>query len=313
MRYSFLSILMIASAFVAFNGCSDSNDPDTDPENPLEPLEKPYNLGIDSISHETAMFHWEGNSDLYEVEVSGMPSVDYEGTAFGIDGLKKLTDYTWRVRAKRGDEVTDWVEGLSFKTTEFIDVRDKWVGTWYGDNMDLSVMISGIRLTLQDIFPNLPENFDPNEFLRLFELRFDKEGDDESKELQVSSPLLEALELPASFVTGIDKNSIRRDILLSDTITVMNTPIPIADIPYISEILNNIEVLDDLVVNEIQIAFTDLTIFVGPNQEEAIPALFSLKGVVLIKTSDEVVNVLIGVIGNPQASFTVNMDLMRRE
>ena len=79
----------------------------------------PTNLNATNITATSAKLLWTGSADSFEYEVTGgaTPITGAVTTNEVTVQLVANTTYNWKIRAKKGNEYSNWVNGASFKTT----------------------------------------------------------------------------------------------------------------------------------------------------------------------------------------------------
>ena len=102
------SILFLVSG-VVFISCTKPN------EEEKEKVDAPTKLSVTDVTEISANFTWKGSADSYEIEV-GSKTYNQKGTSLSLIDLTDGTKYTWKVRAKKGSEYSDWVDGSDFTT-----------------------------------------------------------------------------------------------------------------------------------------------------------------------------------------------------
>ena len=307
-----LGILFLTSLFV---GCSDDNEnepevPDPGTETP-EALVAPSDLRVASYTYNSAILLWKGNADKYEIRFNEGEAMELEGTSFGTESLQRETDYNWEVRGIRGEESTQWVKGEPFKTPAYVDPRERWCGEWMSQNWGLALYFSGKEISLDDFIPELPEGT-LNELLALFYFTIEKEGGEGSNLIRVISPLLTELELPDSFTIPLEEDEFRLDIPRTDTITILkDVSLPLADFPFISEIDGIKELIQNNNLTDFKLLIKQISIELGPmdTEEDIIPAKISVSTGMILKTDNELVNVLINMF-DPKLNGNFTADLM---
>jgi hypothetical protein len=84
-------------------------------------LATPSDLTVISAADNYALLAWSTNIYVESYEISvGSASGTSEGSYYNVTALTPNTNYTWKIRAKRGTEVTAWVDGPVFTTLEVI-------------------------------------------------------------------------------------------------------------------------------------------------------------------------------------------------
>ena len=111
-----LSILLLAS--VVFASCGKDNKDNNGKQTESVPV--PTNLSVTNITDVSAKLQWAGTADSYEILLSSQFSsnIPFSSTTTSCDltNLTENTVYTLKIRAKKGSEFSDWVEGTMFTT-----------------------------------------------------------------------------------------------------------------------------------------------------------------------------------------------------
>lgn len=311
----FVAFFFMAAALV---GCSKDEEISGEEPNPggetPEALIVPSDLNVVRVTYESVVVVWKGNASVYEVVIGDQPAVELEGTSCGIEGLNRETAYTWKVRGKRGAEVTDWVEGEVFTTPEYVDPRDNWVGNWISQKWGISVFFSGKEIPLDDFLPVLPEEIVWDELFALFSFQMEKEGGEGEKLIKVRLPLLTEFEMPDAFSIPVENDQFLLDQELNDSLTVLNTPTPIKDIPFISSIPELSIIGENVTIDNVKLMFKNIQIDLGPTSETGnIPAKITLSVDLKIKTSDPMIDVLISMLVKPRLRIVFDAELVRKE
>lgn len=79
------------------------------------PVPVPASLAVSDVTHNSALFSWEGSATSYEIKIGeDITAVDEQ--TFTIDTLDPETEYGWSVRAIDGERASEWVDGPGFTT-----------------------------------------------------------------------------------------------------------------------------------------------------------------------------------------------------
>ena len=130
--------------------------------------------------------------------------------------------------------------------------------------------------------------------------------------IRVISPLLTELELPDSFTIPLEEDEFRLDIPRTDTITILkDVSLPLADFPFISEIDGIKELIQNNNLTDFKLLIKQISIELGPmdTEEDIIPAKISVSTGMILKTDNELVNVLINMF-DPKLNGNFTADLM---
>lgn len=88
-------------------------------ENTPATLAKPTEAKATDVTATTATLTWKAveGADKYEVRVGDEASIkNTEDNSYLLTSLAPETEYTWQVRALKGNEVSDWAQGEAFTT-----------------------------------------------------------------------------------------------------------------------------------------------------------------------------------------------------
>ena len=106
-----LSILLLVNGMV-FTSCEEK------PSN--SSVSAPTNLSVTDITGSSARLTWLGTADSYEIMV-GSNTYTATTTVCEPTDLAPATQYTWKVRAKKGSNYSNWVTGTNFTTTQLLN------------------------------------------------------------------------------------------------------------------------------------------------------------------------------------------------
>ena len=112
-----LSIMLLACGVMCISCKPDPEpEPGTKPTNPNPTtVAAPTNLNVTDITLESAKLTWTGTGTSYELQV-GTTTYTSTSTSYSLTGLQENTEYTWKVRAKKGNDFSAWTNGTKFKT-----------------------------------------------------------------------------------------------------------------------------------------------------------------------------------------------------
>ena len=125
---SLLAVAMVGFV-LSFSSCKKKEDPS--PTNPTSSsVSPPTNLSVTDVAGTSVRLIWAGTADSYEIQFPNQQTtnnylISTTNTSLVTD-LTENTAYTWKVRAKKGNNYSKWVNGPSFTTTETLPI----VGTW---------------------------------------------------------------------------------------------------------------------------------------------------------------------------------------
>ena len=120
------SIFTAALAIMAGVAVSCSSPTDTPPDIPPvippvdETLDTPTELAVGEVTATAAALSWTAvdGAEKYNVVIGDMEAVDVADVTYDASGLTAETVYIWKVRAVKGDIVSDWASGPGFTTPE---------------------------------------------------------------------------------------------------------------------------------------------------------------------------------------------------
>ena len=117
----FAVIFLMMCGTVALSACSDPVDP-VDPVDPIDPetLDTPAGLKVGTLTQTTAEFSWTAveGAEKYNVVIDDGDAVDVAEASYTATGLTPETAYKWKVKAVKGDIVSEWAQGPGFTTPE---------------------------------------------------------------------------------------------------------------------------------------------------------------------------------------------------
>lgn len=106
-----LGLALVASSLALITSCDKDNDDNIDSAVPAAPTA----LRTSSITPNSAVVAWVSDATAFELQV-GNNTYTVAATSHLLSGLTPGTVYTWSVRAKNGDNFSEWVNGSDFKT-----------------------------------------------------------------------------------------------------------------------------------------------------------------------------------------------------
>ncbi|MDR1792933.1 MAG: fibronectin type III domain-containing protein [Bacteroidales bacterium] len=126
-KYVKLSLM----ALVVVGLCSCNKD---------EKVSAPTLLSVTNITPTGATLTWSGDADEYEVSVGTLAKTS-KSTSLEVTDLQPNTEYTWKVRAKKGSNLSEWAEGPKFTTSGAnATVKVNFNGqTWTAEKVDCSI------------------------------------------------------------------------------------------------------------------------------------------------------------------------------
>jgi hypothetical protein len=139
--------------------------------------EAPTDLVVSNIDRNTADFSWTGDATAYELQWGGNEFNDpvvVTATSYTTENLLPGKLYSWRVRAKNGELVSEWADGEPFLTTPNpsavgAQVRfgnQTWSPAVYGALVDFEDPYIGVELYSSD--PNEWRSEPEYPFLQFF-------------------------------------------------------------------------------------------------------------------------------------------------
>ena len=105
-RVKLFSILFLVGGVVLFSSCNPEEK---------KPVDTPTKLSVTDVTEFSAKLTWVGTADSYEIMV-GDKSYSQSETLLLLTGLTEGTTYAWKVRAKKGSDYSEWVDGSDFTT-----------------------------------------------------------------------------------------------------------------------------------------------------------------------------------------------------
>ncbi len=109
-----LSLLFLASGLLLVS-CKKDDDKKDDTTPTPSSVTAPSALAVSDITSTSAKFTWTGSGDSYEI-VIGSQTYTSSTASYTASALTANTNYTWKVRAKKGSDFSSWVDGTAFKT-----------------------------------------------------------------------------------------------------------------------------------------------------------------------------------------------------
>lgn len=309
-----MSLLLVAAT-----ACKDdSNDPvDPDPlPPPLPELTKPVNPVVSVKQARMVVVEWEGDETAtsYQVEL-GDRQVELEGTSCGVY-VTEDTDYTWRVRALRDEEVTDWVDGPPFRTLVYEDPRNEWTGYWNVDEWDLKVDVSGISVPLDDLMEMLPQEL-IDAILENLEFKLTTPDEETGlpgyDELLITFDLLEELDLPAIAAIFIDEEKMfSLDQNIDIPLAYPGLPADISEIAFLNSI-PQLSTLENIMIEELRVDLSELQLTAGPIEGDRLPFTGVVIGQIVLKTDTAMVDLMIGSLLKPKMRLTLTSTFERSQ
>ena len=111
----------------------------------------PTNLSVANITETTVSLMWEGTADSYEILLTSQSAADISFSSTTIfcvvTNLTENTLYAWKVRAKRGDDYSEWVKGTSFTTAKGTSEVHEIVGAWRYEKSEIKEIVCDDPLT----------------------------------------------------------------------------------------------------------------------------------------------------------------------
>ena len=162
---SFLAIVSVGFV-LSFSSCKK------DPKPTDTSVSPPVNLSVTDITGTSVKLLWTGTADSYEILLTHQSATDIPLTSTTntclVTDLTENTMYTWKIRAKKGNNYSEWINGPSFTTIEnTFDI----VGKWQYEKVEITelectvpAMESMIRAGLPGMFPSMFTAFSQPEF-----------------------------------------------------------------------------------------------------------------------------------------------------
>ena len=134
-----LSILFLVSGLFFVVSCGDKKTK----------VDNPTNLSVSDVTEFSAKFTWSGTADSYEIML-GSQTFTVTTTAYSATDLTEGTKYAWKVRAKKGSDYSDWVDGTEFTTKIVPDGFSVVFGsaTWASVSASYSNTTNGIYVVV---------------------------------------------------------------------------------------------------------------------------------------------------------------------
>lgn len=158
-----ISLALLLSGFL-FVSCGSSDDDDNNGSNGGNNgnAMAPTGLTYDGLTESSVRLLWTagGDTDKYIVDFNGTER-EVKTTHYIVSNtLTPSTNYTWRVRAVKGDDMSDWVDGVEFTTLAAPDLS-AWKGLWengeIGGEIELKTGFFGnFSIPLKQILANAP-------------------------------------------------------------------------------------------------------------------------------------------------------------
>jgi hypothetical protein len=115
-----------------------------------DPVPVPRNLYAQLDGNNKATLSWSLlDVDSYEVDLNGEVHTATENRIV-LDNLTPNTDYTWKVRAKRGDEYGNW-SGTSNFYTVVLAVIKQYRGNWSSNDAVIRLLLGTDELNLDEL------------------------------------------------------------------------------------------------------------------------------------------------------------------
>ena len=113
-------------------------------------VHKPTGLKVNYEGGTEATISWSSEEEVFDIDVNGTVTENVENPTT-LTGLEYATVYTVKVRAKRGDEVSDWSNTITFNTDISDDtcqiklvLTDSYGDGWNGNAIQITDVLSGI-------------------------------------------------------------------------------------------------------------------------------------------------------------------------
>ena len=111
---------------------------------------KPTGLKVNYEGGTEATISWSSEEEVFDIDVNGTVTENVENPTT-LTGLEYATVYTVKVRAKRGEEVSDWSNTITFNTDISDDMcqiklvlTDSYGDGWNGNAIQITDVLSGI-------------------------------------------------------------------------------------------------------------------------------------------------------------------------
>lgn len=308
---------MICTLFT-LAACSDDKKDPVEPEIPPTPLPElamPKDPVVSVRQARVVVVEWVGDETAtsYEVEMAGQ-TVELEGTSCGMY-VKADTEYTWRVRAIRGEETTGWVVGPPFKTLVYDDPRIDWLGQWKVGEWKLTADVGGVAISLDEQIQELL----PEEILNAIQntIRFTLTAPEEESgipgydELIITLDMLEEFGFPTSAAVFLNDGMFGVERYMSYPLDYPGLPLDISEIPFLRNI-TGLSDIEDLMIKKLQVELTELQLSGGPVEGGMMPFTGILIGGISIETDDAMINMSLGFL-KPKLRLTFTTTVERVE
>ncbi|MDR2414182.1 MAG: fibronectin type III domain-containing protein [Odoribacteraceae bacterium] len=280
-------------------------------------LNPPSNLQIHTVTHNSVIVYWQGDSTalFHDVFVSGGDTIPVASTSCGIDGLQQKTTYNWYVRARRGGTTTAFVAGPPFTTEDYSDVMAAWEGEWNNRGWDGSITLFGNEVPYSDFSAFMPDSLNPAR-MEAMNLKIEETED---SNLAITFP---TLPVAGPFPTGrvvfpLDGDRATLEQELSNTIPFVREPVPVADLPFLDDMSGMSDLLaeyGDIAITEFTVNLTKFTFTLGPPAADTIPALITIDGTAKMSTDDALLNAVLDLLlPNDNLKIKITTTLYRKE
>ncbi|MDR0661085.1 MAG: fibronectin type III domain-containing protein [Prevotellaceae bacterium] len=108
--FKLLTLSLLLVGFTGLTSCSD-DDNSSSPKVPTE-------LKVSDVTATSATLSWTANNDAnsYEIQINDAETSSVTATNYELDELEMGTKYTWKIRAKKDELYSEWVDGEAFTT-----------------------------------------------------------------------------------------------------------------------------------------------------------------------------------------------------
>ncbi|MDR2131161.1 MAG: fibronectin type III domain-containing protein [Odoribacteraceae bacterium] len=288
-------------------------------------LNAPRELQVTSTTYNSALLLWEGDTTAlyHDVCIPGVDTLSVVSfSSCGIDGLEQNTTYTWKVRARRGETVTAWVDGPTFKTEIYDDARGPWVGEWYSDGKWTgSVTLYGNTIPYEQFSSYLPDTLRPGT-MGTIDVTIELAEENGEKLIAMEFP---APPFPGAFTETrvvmpiVDgKGSVERPLTQTIPVVTAANPVAVRDLPFIESILGSAAGLESMIENlsitEFTVHLTKITFTFGPVATDTIPVVVVIDGTTELDTDNTLANILLDtMLSDNRLKITIHSSLYRKE
>ena len=142
---SVIAIAMLGFVLV-FSSCKKEEKPKPTDSSVVAPT----NLSVTDITETTVRLTWTGTADSYEILLANQSVADipFSSTTNSclVTNLTENTLYTWKIRAKKGNNYSEWVAGSGFTTAQKTPETHGIVGVWEYEKAEIKELTTSYPL-----------------------------------------------------------------------------------------------------------------------------------------------------------------------